>query len=180
MQKSQTISYRPEEELEGIILIWVDDIFYAGMDKFEAKVMRSVTKEFLIGWTEEETFTYIGLAIKTTDKGITSDQIDYIKDRLAQADLKLGDSKRFLDKEEIQLLCRLTGQINWTATQSRPDISFTVVELSSKIKTAQLEDWNMANKAIIRLAATPTKMLFPKIEGRLGIVTYSDAAFGTK
>ena len=59
--------------------------------------------KFLIGWTEEETFTYIGLAIRTTEEGIILDQVDYIKDRIIPADLKLGDSKRFLDKE-IQLL----------------------------------------------------------------------------
>ena len=169
--------FRPEEELEGIMLIWVDDIFYAGTEKFESKVMKQVAQEFLIGRTEEETFTYIGLAIKTTKEGITLDQVDYIQNRLAPADLKLGDSKRFLDKEEIQLLRRLTGKINWAATQSRPDISFTVVELSSKIKMAQLEDLKKANKAIARLAATPTKLLFPKIGGNLCIVTYSDAAF---
>ena len=172
-------TYRPEDKLEGIILIWVDDIFYAGTEKFEEKVMRSVEKEFLIGRTEEETFTYIGLAIKTTEQGpegIALDQINYINERLSPADLKLGDAKRLLDKEETQLLRRLTGQINCKATQSRLDISFSVVELSSIIKTAQLEDLKMANESIVKLEATPTKML-PKIEGKLKVVTYSDAAF---
>ena len=170
-------TYRVQGVLEGIMLIWVDDIFYAGTDKFEAEVMKEVSKEFLIGRTEEEMFTYIGLAIKTTKEGITIDQGDYIKNRLVPAVLKSGDSKRYLDKEEIRLLRRLTGQINWAATQSRPDISFTVVELSSKIKTAQLEDLKKANKAIARMAATPNKLLFPRIGGSLRIVTHSDAAF---
>ena len=115
------------------MLVWVDDIFYAGTEKFEHKVMKKVEQEFLIGRTEEETFIYIGLAIKTAEKGITLDQEDYIKNRLAPAVLKSGDSKRPLDKEETLLLRRLIGQINWTATQSRPDMSFTVVELSSKV-----------------------------------------------
>ena len=77
-------------------------------------MMKKVEKEFLIGRTEEVTFTYIGLAIKTIKQGITLDQIDYIKERLATADLRPGDVKRPLDKEEIPLLRRLTGQINWT------------------------------------------------------------------
>ena len=54
---------------------------------------------------------------------------------------------------------------------------FTIVELSSKIKTAQLEDLKKANKAINRLAAMPSKLLFPRIGGKLCIVTYSDAGF---
>ena len=35
-----------------------------------------MARKFLIGWTEEETFTYIGLTIKTTEEGVTLDQVD--------------------------------------------------------------------------------------------------------
>ena len=43
--------------------------------------------------------------------------------------------------------------------------------------TAQLEDLKNANKAIIKLAKSPTRMTLPKIKCRLKVVTYSDAAF---
>jgi hypothetical protein len=168
---------RLNNTLAGIILVWVDDIFFAGTDEFEEKVMGEVGKEFMIGRTEEETFLYIGLAITTTDQGITLDQTGYVKDRLEPAVLRGGDAKRPLDKEEMKLLRRLTGKINWAATQSRPDLSYTVVELSTKFKQPQLEDLKKANKAIIRLTANPVKLLFPKITGGLKIVIYSDAAF---
>lgn len=169
--------YRLGEELKIIMLILVDNIFYVGMYKFEAEVIKQVAWKFLIGQTEEETFTHIGLAFRTTEEGITLDLVDYIKDWLVTAHLKLADSKRFLNKEEIQLLCLLTGKIIWVATQSRPDMSFTIVELSSKIKTTQLEELKKANKAINRLSATPSKLLFPRMGGKLCIVTYSDAGF---
>ena len=68
--------YRPGEGLEGITLIWVDNIFYVGTDKFEAEGMKQVAQKFLISRTEEETFTYIGLTIKTTEEGVTLDQVD--------------------------------------------------------------------------------------------------------
>ena len=54
-----------------------------------------------------------------------------------------------------------------------------MVELSSKIKNARMEDLKTANSVIVKLAATHTKMLFPKIEGKLKIVTHSEAAFRT-
>ena len=73
------------------------------------------------------------------------------------------------------MLWGLTRKIKWVATQSRPDMSFTAVELSSKIKTAQLEDLKKANKDINRLAATPSELLFPRIGGKLCIITYSDS-----
>ena len=169
--------YRGKGELKGIILVWVDDIFYAGHKDFEEKVMKEVGKQFLIGRTEEETFTYIGLSIQTVADGITLDQTNYISSRLAPADLKAGLNTRLLDKEEKKLLRRLTGQINWAATQSRPDLSYSVVELSTKFSQPTLEDLKKANKAIMRLSATPIKILFPRLSGNLRVEVYSDAAF---
>ena len=168
---------RMNNSLAGIILVWVDDIFYAGTNEFEEKVMGEVGKRFMIGRTEEETFLYIGLAITTTNQGITLDQTDYIKNRLEPAVLRGGDGKRPLDREETKLLRQLTGKINWAATQTRPDLSFTVVELSTKFKQPQLDDLKKANKAIIRLSANHVRLLFPKITGGLRMVIYSDAAF---
>ena len=51
-------TYRTKEGLQGIILVWVNDIFYAATAKFEAKVMEQVAQEFLIGRSEEEAFIY--------------------------------------------------------------------------------------------------------------------------
>ena len=169
--------YRVNNKLEGILLLWVDDIFHAGSDIFRDDVMKKVAREFLIGRTEEETFKYIGLGIETTAEGITLDQIDYIRERLEPAVLRGGDNKRPLEKEEAKLLRRLTGQINWTATQSRPDLSYTVVELSTKFRNPTLEDLKKANKAISVLSSTHIKLMYPKMKGNLQIITHSDAAF---
>ena len=170
-------SYKVGGELAGILLLWVDDIFYAGTKQFEEQVMTKAGEEFMVGRTEEASFTYIGLVINTTNQGITMDQIDYIEDRLQPAVLKGGENKRPLEKEEMTLLRRLTGKINWAASQTRPDLSYTVVELSTKFKKGVLEDLKKANKAITRLTSSPTKVLFPKIAGGLRMVVYSDAAF---
>ena len=51
-----------------------------------------------------------------------------------------GDNTRLLDKEETKLLWRLIGQINWAATQMRPDLVYTVVELSTRFKQPVLEN----------------------------------------
>ena len=135
--------------------MWVDDIFYAGVREIEEKVMQKIGKEFMIGRTEEETFQYVGLKISTTDKGITIDQIKYVEDRTSVAVLRGRDNERPLDKEESRLLRQQTGRINWAATQSRPDLAYTVVELSMKFKNGTLADLKKANKAMVKLAVRP-------------------------
>ena len=169
--------YREKNDLTGLILLFVDDIFYAGMKTFEERIMVQVSQKFMIGRTEEETFQYIGLKIETTKEGITLDQIEYIKERMEPAVLPNGDNQRPLQKEETKLLRRLTGKINWAATQSRPDMSYDVVELSTRFKQATLGDLKKANKCIVRLASNPVKVVYPKLSGNLRIEVFCDAAF---
>ena len=88
-----------------------------------------------------------------------------------------GDNKRPLEKEEMRLLPWLTGKINWAASQTRQDLSYSVLELSTKFKSGKLHDLKKANKAINRPINTPPKLLFPKITGKLSLVTYSEATF---
>ena len=66
--------YKVDGQLAGILLLFVD-IFYVGTDKFIKNVIDKVAKEFMVGRTEENVFTYVELNIETTAKGITLDQI---------------------------------------------------------------------------------------------------------
>ena len=169
--------YRIDGVLCGLLLVWVDDIFYAGTTEYEEKVINKFAKSFLIGKASSDAFTYIGLNIETTKEGIEIDQGDYISEKLEPAKLNGGLKTRSLDREETKLLRRLTGKINWAATQTRPDLSFTVVDLSTKFKQPVLEDLKKANKGIVRLKSNPSKLLFPKLTGKLVIEIYNDAGF---
>ena len=130
-------TYKTEDKTEGIILAHnnniYNNIFYAGTEKFKEEVMKNMEKKFLTCWTEEEMITHTGLTIETRKKGIsffqTLDQIEYVKEKMTFADFKAGDPKRSLDNNEVKLLQKLTAQLNWMATQSRPDISYIVMEL---------------------------------------------------
>ena len=155
------------------------NIFYAGNGQFLEEVMIKVDQEFLVGRTEEGAFTYIGLNIQSTAQGITLDQIDYMQDRLEPAVLRGGDNKRLLalDKEKMTLLWRLTVKINWAASQTRPDLSYSVVELSTKFKKGEMEDLKKANKVVTRFITNPIRLLFPKITGGLFLVVFSNMAF---
>ena len=72
-----------------------------------------------------------------------------MKERMEPATLKGGDNKRPLEKDEMTLLQMLIGKNNWAASQTRPDLSYSVLKLSTK-----------ANKAIDRLVNNLVKLLF--------------------
>ena len=73
----------------------------------------------------------------------------------------------------MMLLQRPTGKINWAASQTRPDLSYWMLELSTKFKSGKLHNLTKAKKAIDRLINNPVKLLLPKITGKLSLVTYA-------
>ena len=162
--------------LGGIIIIWVDDFFYSGTKKFEDNVISKLENIFKIGRVEHNDFVYTGLAVKKDQEGITLNQSKYT-DKLQQAVLRGGLQSRPLDKEEQTLYRKLTGQLNWAATQTRPDMSYTVVELSMMFNKSCLEDLKRANKSIVKLKSEQVHLRYPKLTGSLKLVTFCDAAF---
>ena len=168
--------YKNDNGLQGLVLLWVDDIFHAGTDEFDKTVMQEIFKQFQIGQTEKESFKYVGLEIYKDELGISLDQKAYIE-KLEVSSLKGGSTDRPLDNEERKLLRRKVGQLNWAATQSRPDISFPVVEISTKFKQPTLADLKQVNKTITKIKSTPSKLFYPRLKGDLKIITYSDASF---
>ena len=86
-----------------------------------------------------------------------------------------GDNKRPLEKEEMTLLPWLMGKINWAASQTRQDLSYSVLELSTKFKSGKLHDLKKANKAINRPINTPTKL--PMVTIAITITIFGNTIF---
>ena len=64
------------------------------------------------------------------------------------------------------------------AGTSRPDISFTVCEASTKVNSATVADLLRINKTIKKLKSTPSYIKFPRLDLRsLNIKVFMDASF---
>ena len=53
-----------------------------------------------------------------------------------------------LNENELKSYQTLIGQLFWTATHSRPDITFAICELSSAINIATINHLIQANKVL--------------------------------
>ena len=83
------------------------------------------------------------------------------------------------DKEKSEYRA-LVGQLNWMATQTRPDIAFEASYLSGIFKKATVGDLVKVNKLIDRVKYSCVQLAFPpmsKIE-HCSLECYSDASFG--
>jgi hypothetical protein len=169
--------------LSGIMCVHVDDILWGGTPNFEAAVIIPLCQKIVIGSTNTATFRYIGVHLsQEKDFSVTIDQVDYAGS-LEEVELSRQRSAQRssnLEKGESDEFRSLLGQLNWLATQTRPDIAFDVCELSSSLSGATIEEVLRANKVLKRIKQRPVMLKFCGLEEpeQLNIECYSDASFG--
>ncbi|XP_018008572.1 uncharacterized protein LOC108666247 [Hyalella azteca] len=169
--------------LSGIICIHVDDFCWDGEDFFRDTVINSLKDKFLIGTTSHGSFKYIGVHLERDSAGgIGLSQDDYVR---SLEEVKLEEKHKrsrsdVLSEMEKRDYRALVGQLNWIATQTRPDISFDVCELSSVFDKARVDDLIRANKVVKKVQSRSVVVQYPKLrdQNQLTIECYSDASFG--
>ena len=166
--------------LSGVICLHVDDFCWAGNSAFQEKVIEKIYHLFLVGSASSESnFKYVGLQVTQSDKSIKVDQVKYVS---SIEKVKIKDEKekeRILTDDEKRNFRVLVGQLNWVATQTRPDILFDVSVLSSKCNNARVADCVSINKVLKNVSSTDVEVIFRKnlnIE-KLSLLGYSDASF---
>ena len=134
-------------KLAGLIVIFVDDLKLAGCREMCEMMIRDIRKSFEIGKVERNQFVYRGLNVIKTEDGLTTDQVRYIED-LKPAIFDSRDKHRPLNKEEKKLFRQKVGQINWCAIMTRPELSFSMVSLSTIFTNPVVADLIECNKTI--------------------------------
>ena len=170
-----------EGKLEGLVSIYVDDFIWAGTADFESGVIEKIRDKFLIGSSASRAFCYVGLNMVSTNEGVTVDQFQYASS-LEPICISRGRSTNKhseLSESEKTDYRGLLGQLNWLATNTRPDIAFDICDLSVSIKKATIADLLRLNKVVDRVVKDSVKLLFPRIQSleSCSIECYTDAAF---
>ena len=134
-----------------------------------------------IGAYHKEIFDYIGVHLQqNTDSSIILDQSQYIN-TINLIPISPDQSRyrsRPLSKEEITLLRRAPGELIWIAGMTRPEITFHVCEISTKIKTATISDIISLNKVIKFIKSAPSHIKIPSLDlDSLEMYLYSDISF---
>ena len=68
-----------------------------------------------------------------------------------------------LTAEEAWQLRGLPGQLNWSSSQTRPDMRFGVCEVSVSIKDSTINDLIVANKNIRKLKSERVVLQYPNL-----------------
>jgi len=174
-------SLQSDGKLNGIICCHVDDFLHAGNEQFE-KLMSKLRERFLAGKVEAEDFKYIGFNITQDSNTITVDHSAYMEAIQGEnVDLNRTSSHEVLNSEEQTTYRRLIGRLNWAVQGSRPDMAFDMINMSTKLKEANVGDLTRAIKVIRRLNNIKSVISFPKLSQNVSdwhIWVFTDASLG--
>ena len=176
--------WRTENGLQGIILVYVDDMMYGGTLEFRKQIMIPLQKLITIGAKHEQAFSYIGLNVfQMKNKCICLDQNHYTSN-IRPIDEVKSSNKNYQPSKEVtddikHKMRKVVGKLNWLTTMSRPDIAFHTCFMSTLISKATERDIVKLNKVVKYVKANPLKLMFPPLSlERLQLRVYTDAAYG--
>ena len=173
--------YMKDKSVIGIVGLHVDDFIHCGTIEFNETVIKPFMQHFQVGKNEKGSFMYTGFKINQGVNGIMLDQDAYVDRNLTVLPLEPSRAKEkhsSLTDEELTDLRKMVGGINWVVRATRPDLSFELIDLSTKFKKGVVDDLVRARKVIQHLKESESKIFFPKLDiSSLELLVYTDASF---
>ena len=175
--------YFKENRLRGLLSLHVDDIQGAGTPEFRQEIMNRIEEEFKISKREKGEFKYTGVDVKQEKSGdIILSQKPY-RDTLEEIPVdKLDDNNKPLTAMEFKAYRAASGKLTWLSEQTRPDVSYDVVNLTGHNKDATVKNLKDANKVIKKVKSSDEEIRYTKIGELkdLKILAISDASHLTQ
>ena len=142
--------YKIHSGLSGILIVHVDDFLHAGDRNFSESVVQPLRNKFTVGITGQSSFRYTGLNVTTFSDAIQIDQFHYTSslETVSLPASRKSEKLCLLTPCENKLYRAAVGSLNWLSQQTRPDISYDVLEFSMKLREATVEDVLKVNKCL--------------------------------
>ena len=151
-------------KITGLVATHVDDIMYSGSENFISWFNAKVSQKFTVSKFESEAFTYTGIDIISNDQEITLNQHN------AAQKLNFLDISSFKEgetgKQGEHLTRQVVGQTGWLVYQTRPDIAFRNLELSTVQQKPSLQNLKDCNKLIKLAKEDSFHMRYPMSNGK--------------
>ena len=182
-QYEEAVFYYRSDELDGILIIHVDDMLYAGTESFHNEVLSQFKNTFHISKEETGCFKYVGIDMRQEKNCIRLGQKDYImamKEEILNKSAMV-DKKREADEFEIQIFRQAVGSLGWVTNTTRPEFSFVFSLLGCVQSKSTIADFHKYMKAVRELKALASTMVIAKIDMKtIKLVVYSDASMANR
>ena len=170
-------TWKFEGNLEGLIVVHVDDFLWTGSEIFLQKVIIPLKTVFKISKECGSYFKYIGINVSHSNGVISLDQLSYI-DSIQRVEIEKGDGETLLDKKQKRMYRGIVGQLNWASGVTRPDIAFNACQLSTVQANPKVSDISLAHKTLADLKRDELRVVFVPLDlNSLKLVVFADASY---
>ena len=140
----------------------IDDFYLAGTQGFVEMVTEKLSATLDVSKVEDDSFIFTGIDIKKVEEGIEISMEDYAKslEEVQIRDTKADDP---LTRDELKVLRKFVGKLNWLAANTRPDLAIYALELAKKQKKAMVKDLREINKVLKKVREKDSRVLFTKV-----------------
>ena len=127
---------------------------------------------------EDKEFRFTGIDVKEKEGKIELSMEDYAKS-LEMIKVREGKHDETLTREELKMLRKYIGKLNWLAANTRPDIAVSVLELAKNQKKATLKDLRNVNRILKKVYEKDNKVIFGRVaeKDKICVVGISDASY---
>ena len=169
-------------KLEALVGLHVDDFLNAGGIFFHEVILPEILNTFKVGKSETGSFMYTGFQLEQDQNGVTLDQSEYVEGlNIPTIDaVRMKDLKSEMTFDELSLLRKMTGQLNWTVRSTRPDLSFNMIACSTHFKGGTIADLKYAKKTLANLKQNKAVLRFANLGdiSKAEIWLFTDASYG--
>ena len=150
----------------GLIVLHVDDLLLAGDEEFHSAVISQLLGDYEVGRADKGSFQYCGTKITChSDGSVSLSQAEYSRKIREVPDSNSDDFRTSV------------GRLNWLITATRPDLSFSTIQLSIVQRNPTDRDFKLLNKTV-RQAQKNSDVcirIVPLVDPVL--LVYSDSSF---
>ena len=169
-------------KLEALIGLHVDDFLNAGGEYFHSKILPQILDTFKVGKSERGSFMYTGFQLNQDKHGVLLDQSEYVEGLSIPTieAARMRQLKEEMTFDELSLLRKMTGQLNWTVRSTRPDLSFNMIACSTHFKGGTVADLKYAKKTMASLLQNKAVLRFANLGNisKSEIWLFTDASYG--
>ncbi|CAE7888738.1 RE1 [Symbiodinium microadriaticum] len=193
------IMYEGDPELQGILLIYVDDLLILSVTEIIETVYKWLVAEWKcseLQWMDQEHLRFLGVELRPMGEGIHVSQAGYIRDLLRQhaveekkMALTVPCTRDWLQDEDtdddlpqaeeaiIRLAQKATGEILWLSTRSRPELAHPVACMAARATRNPTKTLEIAKRVLNYLARTVEFGLHYVRDEESMLTVYSDASY---
>ena len=128
-----------------------DDFTRAGEEDFVKRIVKGISYKFTVSKVEEDEFRFTGLDVKAKNGKIEVSMEDYASSVEPIEEIRKAERTEKLTKLELKEYRKYIGKISWLAQGTRPDLSYSALQLAKKNNSATIADLRNVNKIVEKI-----------------------------